>query len=137
MPLFSHTLLAVFVTFPILGAIVTVLIRVVLMILCRRSFAKSLYRIRPGRANIFCLAMECMLFALNVLFTFVRLIKLVLLAILYVGRVDSRFLAPGVGKFGMLDLDAFPTIFLKEVLQHEAHRYVERNTTGRGSQPLD
>jgi len=66
--------------------------------------------------------MECVNFALNVLFAFVRLIKLVLLAILYVGRVDSRFLATGIGKFGPLDLDAFPTIFIKDVLQHEAHR---------------
>jgi hypothetical protein len=47
-------------------------------------------------------------------------------SLLYVGRLDSRFLAPGLGKCGMLDFDAFPAILLKEVLQQEAHRYVER-----------
>jgi len=107
----------------LIAVLFTVLLKVLAMIFCRRLFSKSLYRIKPRQANVFALIMECVNFALNVLFALVRLIKLVLLAILYVGRVDSRFLAPGIGKFGPLDLDAFPTIFIKDVLQHEAHRH--------------
>lgn len=42
---------------------------------------------------------------------------------LSLGRIDSRFLAKGVGEVGPLELDAFPTIHLRDILSHEAHRH--------------
>lgn len=56
-------------------------------------------------ANIFFLAMEWANFALTAGFVFVRLIKLLIVAGLSVGRIDTRFLAKGVGELGPLELD--------------------------------
>ena len=49
--------------------------------------------------------------------------KLLLTAALYVGRIDTPFLAPGVGRLGDLELDGYPVIFMKDILSHEAHRH--------------
>ena len=49
--------------------------------------------------------------------------KLLITAALFVGRIDTPFLAPGVGAVGNLEPDNYPTIFLKDVLSHEAHRH--------------
>lgn len=53
-----------------------------------------------------------------------RMCKLLITAALFVGRIDTPFLAPGIGRVGNMELDNYPTIFLKDVLSHEAHRYV-------------
>jgi len=49
--------------------------------------------------------------------------KLLITAALYVGRIDTPLLAPGIGQVGQLELDSYPSIFLKDVLSHEAHRH--------------
>lgn len=49
--------------------------------------------------------MEWANFALTAGFVFVRLIKLLIVAGLSVGRIDTRFLAKGVGELGPLELD--------------------------------
>lgn len=88
---------------------------------------KSFYRAKPAAANLSSLALECANFALSVGFIFLRMCKLLLCAALFVGRIDTPFLAPGIGRLGNLELDNYPAIFLKDVLSHEAHRhpYVE------------
>jgi chaperonin cofactor prefoldin len=49
--------------------------------------------------------------------------KLIVAAALFVGRIDTPFLADGVGRIGALELDGYPSIFLKDTLAHEAHRH--------------
>jgi hypothetical protein len=49
--------------------------------------------------------------------------KLLITAALYVGRIDTPFLAPGVGRVGNFELDGYPVIFVKDILSHEAHRH--------------
>jgi hypothetical protein len=51
------------------------------------------------------------------------MIKLLIAACLFIGRIDTPFLAPGVGRLGGLELDNYPTVFMKDLLQHEAHRH--------------
>lgn len=50
-----------------------------------------------------------------------RAIKLILIAALYIGRVDTPLLAPGVG-VGPL-MDRYPFIFRQDILALEAHRH--------------
>lgn len=87
------------------------------------SFISITYRrTSPGRASFFGLFLESLDFALSVYFTFVRMVKLILVSALYVGRVDTPLLAPGVGEVGPIKFDALPQIFRKSVLANEAHR---------------
>ena len=58
----------------------------------------------------------------------IRGLKLLLAAILFIGRVDIPFLSEQACYLGPFELDAYPLIFKKDVLAHEAHRhpYLER-----------
>lgn len=60
-----------------------------------RIITISFYRTSPGRASVIALLLECVDFALSVYFTFVRMVKLVIVAALFVGRVDTPVLAKG------------------------------------------
>eukprot|EP00549_Striatella_unipunctata_P025549 CAMPEP_0118716262 /NCGR_PEP_ID=MMETSP0800-20121206/27392_1 /TAXON_ID=210618 ORGANISM="Striatella unipunctata, Strain CCMP2910" /NCGR_SAMPLE_ID=MMETSP0800 /ASSEMBLY_ACC=CAM_ASM_000638 /LENGTH=205 /DNA_ID=CAMNT_0006622641 /DNA_START=477 /DNA_END=1094 /DNA_ORIENTATION=+ len=55
------------------------------------------------------------------------MIKLILTATLYVGRIDSFFLAKGVGEIDIKNfnfkIDNYPHIFIKDILSQEAHRH--------------
>lgn len=51
------------------------------------------------------------------------MVKVLFVAAFCIGRIDKPLLAPGVGKIGRLDLDSYPTIFLRDLLIHEAHRH--------------
>lgn len=62
--------------------------------------------------------------ALTLGFVFIRSIKLILISILYVARIDTPFLARGVGRFGPVDLDSVAICFAKDLLIHEAHRHM-------------
>lgn len=68
-------------------------------------------------------ALEWTNFALSAGFIFVRMIKLLLAAAACIGRINRPFLAPGVGRFGPIELDSYPTIHTKDILSHEAHRH--------------
>lgn len=107
----------------IIGISVVILIKLSLVLCCRCAFYKGFYRRRPAAVNIVNLALECANFAISAGFVIIRMIKLLLTAALYVGRIDTPFLAPGVGRAGNLELDNYPRIFLKEILSHEAHRH--------------
>lgn len=52
-----------------------------------------------------------------------RMVKLMLVAASFIGRVNLNLLAPGVGRVGPLELDNYPIIHMKELLSHEAHRH--------------
>ncbi len=57
-----------------------------------------------------------------------RAIKLLIVVIFNLGRLDRPILAPGVGELGPVALDNFPNIFAKDLLATDAHRhpYIER-----------
>ena len=80
----------------VIGVVAVVIIR--LTVTCSgKSFFQSFYRRRPAAANIYFLALEWANFALTAGFVFVRLVKLLIVAGLSVGRIDTPFLAKGVG----------------------------------------
>ena len=83
----------------------------------------AFYRKKPKGANTFMLALEWANFILSVGFVFLRMIKLLIAASYFIGRIDTPFLAQHVGKIGNFELDNYPTIYLKGVLAHEAHRH--------------
>ena len=70
--------------------------------------------------------MEWANFVLSVGFVLARTVKIVLVAAFFIGRLDSPFLAPGVGKLGGLVLDNYPHVHLKAVLATEV-----RSSEGR------
>lgn len=105
------------------GILAVILIKLSFVGCCRCAFYKGFYRRRLAAVNMTNLVLECATFAISAGFVVVRMIKLLLTAALYVGRIDTFFLAPGVGRAGNVELDNYPRIFLKEILSHEAHRH--------------
>ena len=77
-----------------------------LVCFCRFTLYKSFYRERPGIANFCVLALEWANFALSVGFVFARMVKLLVAAGMSIGRIDTPFLAPGVGRIGKYGADA-------------------------------
>eukprot|EP00977_Amphora_coffeiformis_P018300 scaffold6378_cov176-Amphora_coffeaeformis.AAC.11 len=115
----------------IIGIAIIVVLRIGIMCYGRSRYFKSFYRKRPAAANIYFLAMEWANFALTAGFVFLRLVKLLLVAGLSVGRIDTPFLAKGVGELGPLELDPckyyvvrwVPTIHMRDIMMHDAHRH--------------
>ena len=66
---------------------------------------------RPFVANLMLLMLDWANFALSVGFVMARIIKLLLVAFLFVGKIDTPLLVPGVSF-----LDKIPEIFLRDVL---------------------
>lgn len=62
--------------------------------------------------------------ALTLGFVFIRAVNVVLISILYIARIDTPFLAPGVGRFGSIELDSVVITFEKDLLIHESHRHM-------------
>ncbi|KAG7372979.1 hypothetical protein IV203_033703 [Nitzschia inconspicua] len=110
--------------FAILGGILVIaIIRISVLSICRCKMYRAFYRERPFSANISLLALEWANFTLSVGFILVRIIKLIISACMFIRRIDTPFLAPKVGQLGPIELDNYPTIFMKDLLQHEAHRH--------------
>jgi len=105
------------------GMLVVVLIKTLPVICCRNAFYKGFYRKNPPAVNFVNLALECANFAISAGFVVIRMVKLLVTAALYVGRIDTPFLAKGVGQVGAMRLDNYPDVFLKDILSHEAHRH--------------
>jgi hypothetical protein len=99
-------------------------IRMAVLIVLRISFFSALYRNKPGAANIMFTVLEVWNVALTLGFVFIRTITLILISTLYVARIDTPFLAPGVGRFGGVDMDTISIAFEKDLLIHEAHRHM-------------
>ena len=53
----------------------------------------------------------------------VRMVKLVLVAAFYVGRIDTPLFAPGVGQVGPIHIDGHPLQYRKDLVLHDAHRH--------------
>ena len=108
-----------------IGILVVIIVQFLLVRSCRMLTSQAFYRKRVVFANVVMLMRECAYFALSVGFTIFRVAKLIGTTILFVGRVDTPFLAPGIGEieaFGF-KLDNHPYVFLMDLLYHEAHRH--------------
>jgi len=51
------------------------------------------------------------------------MIKVLLIAAASIGQIDRRLLADGVGQLGLLEFDPYPTIHVRDLVAHEAHRH--------------
>lgn len=105
----------------------TITLNVLIDVFCRYNFV-GFYRKRPLVANISSLCFECWHLALTSSYIILRVVKLFIIIIVYVGRFDTPVLAQGVGEIGPIKLDAFPFIFKQDLLAIDAHRhpYIER-----------
>ena len=58
----------------------------------------------------------------------IRSFKLLIAATLFIGRVDVPLLSEDACFMGPIELDAYPLMYRKDLLAHEAHRhpYLER-----------
>jgi hypothetical protein len=95
------------------------LLRFVMVMTCRCTMYRSFYRSRPTAANISIQALEWGNFALSAGYILVRALKLLLATFMFIGRIDTPFLAHNVGRIGPLELDGYPMIHMKDVLSHE------------------
>lgn len=107
----------------IIGVATTILLKMFVMQFLRASWFASFYRRRPAFANCFTVIIECWNVGLSSGYILARTLKLILLSIFYIGRIDTPFLADGVGYiFGTIALDGYSTAFRKDILSHEAVR---------------
>ena len=88
--------------------------------LLRDNFYSGFYRKRPAAANIMNVILECWSLAKSAMVVIVRFVKLMIVAAIYIGRIDTHMLAPGVGYVGPLQLDSAPNAFKIDLLGHEA-----------------
>jgi len=79
------------------------------------------YRKKPTQGNFVSLLLEAANIAFTLFTAIVRAAKLIIICILYVGRLDTPLLAPGVG-LGPIG-DDYPALFQRDILLHEAHRH--------------
>jgi len=108
----------------LVGICVTLIVRVIILVCFRGKNFDAFYRSKPARANILSLFLEAATFGLSVGFIFMRAIKLLLAAGMWIGKIDRPFLASGVGNlWGYFELDGYPSIFQRDILSHEAHRH--------------
>lgn len=110
----------------VIGMLGIFLVRMVTIRSSRKSLYRVFYRQQPGKANILVLAMEWASFSLSAGYIVSRFIKLALATFSCIGRVDTQFLAPGVGRLGPIELDNYPLVHRKDVLTHEVsgHRTI-------------
>jgi hypothetical protein len=107
----------------IIGYVITLLLKLLILQILRKSWYGAFYRRKPAAVNILNIILECWSLGLSSGYIVARVVKLLLVAIFYIGRIDTPLLAPGVGwLFNRLPLDAFPIAFRKDLLSHEAVR---------------
>jgi hypothetical protein len=108
----------------VLGFVIILVLRLSVLLVLRCAFFSAFFRKKPGAANVMFTVLEVWNIALTLGFVFIRAIKLILISVLYIARVDTPFLAPGVGRFGPVELDSVAICFAKDILIHEAHRHM-------------
>ena len=112
------------------GLSVVLIVKIIIMQIIRFSHYKAFYRTKPLSANVVNICMECYAIGISIWFMLVRTIKIVIVAALYLGRTDTPLFSAGVGIFGPLEIDNWPTVTRKEILIHDAHRHPYIETLG-------
>lgn len=87
------------------GICVISIIRYLVMFLGRVRYFQGFYRKKPAFANMYFLALDWANFGLAAGFVFVRMVKLLVVSAFSVGRIDTDFLAKGVGQVGPYQFD--------------------------------
>mmetsp|Transcript_53181 Transcript_53181/g.159171 ORF Transcript_53181/g.159171 Transcript_53181/m.159171 type:complete len:1076 (-) Transcript_53181:971-4198(-) len=106
----------------LVGLVITISLKVILVhVSLNSSVYASYYRKKPRQGNIVSLILEVTNIGYAITTALGRAAKLIIISILYTGRLDTPLLAPGVS-IGPLG-DVHPLIFRKEILAHEAHRH--------------
>jgi len=103
----------------VIGIAVTVTIKTIFLTISRKFTYRGFYRRKPGRASFINVISESVDFALSIYFTIVRLAKVILIGLLYIGRIDTPLFAPEIP----VAADPTPFVFVKDILAHEAHRH--------------
>jgi len=113
----------------IIGISVTLMLKSFLERTNQSTLYRGFYRKNPLLANFLGLLNECFNFATSIAFAITRMVKLILVAAFYVGRIDTKFLEESVNHLGGFRyIDIFPEYFITDILSTEAHRhpYIER-----------
>jgi len=106
----------------IIGLVIVILIKMIITnCVIDKKIYSGLFRSKPKTANVVSLFWETSSFVLSILFVISRAVKLGLLSIFYVGRVDTPLLAPNVA-LGPIK-DNGPLTFRKEIIISDAHRH--------------
>jgi len=112
------------------GLCVILVVKIFVMQVIRFTHYAAFYRKKPLSANVISICLECYSIGISIWFMMVRAIKIVIISALYLGRTDTPLFASGVGIFGPLEIDNWPTVTRKEILIHEAHRHPYIETLG-------
>jgi len=110
-----------------LGAGVVFLIKIAVFQSARINWYGAFMRRRPAYANVYNTFQDAWNIGLATFSIVSRLVKLVGIFLLYIGRIDTPLLHPSVGVF-KASVEYLPPAFEKSLLLHEAHRhpYIER-----------
>ena len=113
-----------------IGVCIMILLRFLLTRWFRTSSHRGFYRVKPFSSNIISLMKECLNMGLTVTIALSRALILFLLSEFYVGRLDTPFVANGVGDYGWIDLEPYHKWFLAAILSVEAHRHPYMESLG-------
>lgn len=110
------------------GIIVTLILRIALVMLISKAMFDGLYRKNPVLATLMTSVLEMWNIALSIGIIIGRALKLLLVTILYIGRIDALFLSPQANNLFGINLDKYPWSFGSDMIVHDAHRhpYIER-----------
>ena len=110
-----------------LGIGMTVGLKYILTLFCRKASFRSFMRVRPRAANVSNIMLETWYLGLGGGVLVARMSQFLFAAAFWIGRIDEPFLADNVEIFGY-QFDYLPVNFQKDILVHEAHRhpFIER-----------
>lgn len=113
----------------IIGVIITILLKMIIVISFSRSHFAGFYRKRnPAVGNIINLLLECWNIGVTTGYVLVRVIKILIITFIYIGRFDTELLSRDANKMGNVYLDGFPLVLRQDLLSTDSHRhpYIER-----------
>jgi len=113
----------------IIGIVTTMSVRILAILVIKKLFTEDgFYQTYPTLTRLVDVSLEFWNLALTIMYMVVRLSQLIIIGILYIGRIDTPLVAQGAGDIGPIHLDANSEYFKLDLLQHEAHRhpYIER-----------
>lgn len=118
----------------VIGALIIIIVRWLVSRTCRVKMYSGFYRLKPYQSNLLDLLNTCLNFGISILTVVFRILKILALSFLYVGRFDTPFFANGVSVFSgyglSFDLDQYYEILVADILMVESHRHNYIETIG-------